>query len=161
MRAVIGALISGIASMSFLVGATASEHGYVDLGAYSKQTSYFHESAWKIRSDLIRQCEQSACVNWLGQYRPLHFECSADTRSGLIGACHWVFVAMHLELDPQSGVVHGTTTTSGCELPLPENLGALELASALLDTDPLNVPLPGINRSLLSLSRECLPGRFA
>src|ERR1700704_7185456 len=48
--------------------------------------------------------------------------------------------------------------TSGCELPLPENLGALELASALLDTDPLNVPLPGINRSLLSLSRECLPG---
>lgn len=161
MRVGIILLIFGVANAIFVVGAKASEERYVDLGNYSKQTYYFHESAWTVRSDLIRKCEEGDCVNWIGQHRPLHFQCSADTRSGLIEACYWVFVAMHLELDPQTGAIHGTTTTSECNLPLPKNLGAVELANALLDLDPLNVPLPGIHRSLWSMSKECLPGRFA
>lgn len=160
MRAVTVLLIVGIAGVSCSLEAAPVKSPYVDLGNYSKETSDFPEIARAIGKSFSRECAKRACTNSLGEYRPVNFRCSADMRSGEIAVCHWVFVAMQLEMTPATGATHGAATTYDCVLPGLTRVGAVELATGLRSHDPLHVPLPGINKSLWSLSRDCVPGRL-
>jgi len=159
MWAVAVLLVVGIAGASHPLGAAPARSPYVDLGSYSKETSDFPETARAIGKSFNRECAKGTCASSLGEYRPVHFRCSADTRTGDIAACHWVFVAMQLEMTPSTGAVHGAATTYDCVLPM-ARVGAVALAAALRNRDPLHVPLPGSDTSLWHLSKDCVPGRL-
>jgi len=160
MRAVTVLLVMGVIATSSAARGSPPKGDYVELAGYSRQTERFDESAWEVRLGFERTCTREVCVNWAGHYRPVHFQCSANRRTGLIGECYWVLVAMHIELDEDSGDTHSSTIVTECRIPLPEQVGAVEFANAMFVEDPLHIPLPGINRSLWSLSKECIPGRF-
>lgn len=153
------ALPHGEAQAATRTSATAATPTYTDMHRYLP--TWQERDAWldvlyqlKVNFDDI--CGDTFCEGEYPNLEALKYTCSANTITGEVGECRFVFAASSDEVDPDTGKVRASVRQWQCASPLAPHTDARQLLAALQGSRPLWATLPGTSTTLYEGLIDCL-----
>ena len=153
------ALPHGAAQAATRTSSTTALPAYVDMHNYLP--TWQERDAWlgvvyqlKLNFDDI--CGDTFCEGEYSNLEALRYTCSANTTTGEVGECRFVFAASSEEIDSDTGKVRSAVHQWQCASPLAPGTDARQLVAALQGDRPLWATLPGTSKTLYEGLTDCL-----
>ena len=139
--------------------ATTQAPAYVDMHSYLP--TWQERDAWldvlyQLKLNFDDVCGDTFCEGEYPNLEALRYTCSANTTTGEVGECRFVFAASSEEVDPDTGKVRASVHQWQCASPLAPHTDARQLAAVLQGSRPLWATLPGTNSTLYDGLVDCL-----
>jgi hypothetical protein len=155
----LGLSFHGEAHAAKRTGATAETPAYVDMHAYLP--TWQERDAWldvlfQLKRNFDDVCPDTFCEGEYANLEALRYTCSANTTTGEVGECRFIFAASSDEVDPDSGKIRASVHQWQCASPLAPRTDARQLLAALQGSQPLWATLPGTSTTLYEGLMDCL-----
>jgi hypothetical protein len=155
-------VVSGLGlslSAPAVVAQTPARAPFVDAGSYLSSRPQY--PAWlDLRSNLKHNfddiCGDTFCEGDYSNIESLRFQCSVNSRTGVVGQCVWTFAGSNEEVTPATGVITVQTQTWSCVSPIASGTTIQSLLTALAGPNPLHAMLPGTNTTIYDGLIGCL-----
>jgi hypothetical protein len=125
---------------------------YVELADYLGGWEWFGQRD-ALSRDFAGVCGDTFCEGKYANITGLRLACATNSATGAVVGCRWTFAESNLTVNSKGHVSPKNKLT---QCPISVQGQASAVTTALTGTDPLNAPLPGSNKSLMTQLGACL-----